>query len=256
MRRRAHNIEARLLPRGWPDAVRQVLLFAAAYLLYELVRGLVNDGDVARASVNATRVIDLERRLHVFVEPSVESWALHRPWLMHLADWVYLDAHGVVTFGALAYVYLRRNDSFPFMRNGFLIAMALALVGYAVYPTAPPRLMPQWGFADPIRQLTGIDAERGPGSVLLNAYAAIPSMHVCLALLTGWSMAVLTPRRTLQALWRVYPLAIMLVVVVTGNHYLVDIALGAVCAGLSALLAGALLVRSRPDVWAFGEAVP
>jgi PAP2 superfamily len=255
MRRRAHIIEARLLPRGWPDAVRQVLLFAAAYLLYELVRGLVNDGDVVRASADATRVIDLERSLHVFVEPSIQSWAMHRPGLMHLADWVYLDAHGVVTFGALVYVYLRRNDSFAFMRNAFLIAMALALVGYAVYPTAPPRLMPQWGFTDPIRQLTGIDAERGPGSVLVNSYAAIPSMHVCFALLTGWSMSTLTTRRGLRVLWRLYPLAIVVVVVITGNHYLVDIALGAVCAGVSALVARALVARSRADVWAFGEAV-
>ena len=256
MRRRVHNLEARLLPRGWPDAVRQVLLFASAYLGYELVRGLINGGDAARAVLDATRVIDLERQLHVFVEPSVQAWAIHRPWLMHIADWVYLDAHGVVTFGALAYLYLRRNESFYFVRNAFLIAMALALVGYAVYPTAPPRLMPQWGFADPIRELTGIDAERGPGSVLLNAYAAIPSMHVCFALLTGWSMATLSPRRAVRALWRLYPLAIMLVVIVTGNHYLIDIVLGAVTAGLSALLAGALLARARPDVWAFGEAVP
>jgi hypothetical protein len=256
MRRRVHNVEARLLPRGWPDALRQVLLFSAAYLAYELVRGLINGGDAIRASVDATRVIDLERQLHVFVEPTVQAWAMHRPWLMHVADWVYLDAHGVVTFGALTYVYLRRNDSFYFIRNTLMIAMALALVGYAVYPTAPPRLMPQWGFADPVRQLTGIDAERGPGSVLVNAYAAIPSMHVCFALLTGWSMATLTPRRALRMVWRLYPLAIMLVVVVTGNHYLVDIALGALTAGVSALMSGALLARARPDVWAFGEAVP
>ena len=256
MRRRAHRTEGGLLPRGWPDAVRQVLLFAAAYLLYELVRGLVSSDDAAQAMLNATRVIDLERRLHVFVEPGVQAWTMHRPWLMHLADWIYLDAHAVVTFGALTYVYLRRNESFYGLRNMFMIAMALALVGYAVYPTAPPRLMPQWGFADPIRQLTGVDAERGPGSVLLNAYAAIPSMHVCFALLTGWSMSTLAARRGLRVLWRLYPLVIVLVVVVTGNHYLVDIVLGALCAGVSAVVAGALLARARPDVWAFREAVP
>jgi membrane-associated phospholipid phosphatase len=175
---------------------------------------------------------------------------------MRLADWVYLDAHGVVTFGALTYVYLRRNDSYYGLRNMFMIAMALALVGYAVYPTAPPRLMPQWGFADPVRQLTGIDAERGPGSVLINAYAAIPSMHVCFALLTGWSMSALSARRALRLAWRVYPLVIMLVVVVTGNHYLTDIVLGALTAGVSALVAESVLARARPDVWAFGEAVP
>ncbi len=256
MRARAQQIEARVLPRGWPDAVRQVLVFAGAYALYELARGLVNGHDVARAAANATRVIDLERRLHVFIEPGAQAWAMHRPWLMDLADWGYLDAHGALTFGALTWVYLRRNDSYALMRNAFVIAMALALIGYVVYPTAPPRLMPQWGFADPVRQLTGIDAERGPGSVLLNAYAAIPSMHVCFALLTGWSMATLTARPAWRILWRLYPLAIALVVVVTGNHYLVDIALGALTAGVAALLAGVLMARARADVWAFGEAVP
>ena len=54
------------------------------------------------------------------------------------------------------FIYLRRNDSFYFVRNMFMIAMAIALVGYALYPTAPPRLMPEWGFTDSISQfLTG-----------------------------------------------------------------------------------------------------
>jgi membrane-associated phospholipid phosphatase len=236
--------------------MRQVVLFAAAYLLYELVRWLVNGEDRARASADATRVINLERQLHVFVEPNIQAWATHRPWLMHIADWTYLDAHGVLTFGALIALYLRRNESFYAMRNVLVIAMALALVGYAVFPTAPPRLMPQWGFTDPIRQLTGVDAERGPGSILLNAYAAIPSMHVCFALLTGWSMSALSERRAVRFLWRLYPLAITAVVVVTGNHYLLDVLLGALTAGVSALVAGALAARGRPDVWAFREAVP
>jgi PAP2 superfamily len=256
MRGQARHIEGRRLSRGRPDAIRQVGLFAGAYLLYEFVRGLVNGGDLARASADATRVIDLERRLHVFVEPAVQGWAMHRPWLMHLADWAYIDAHGLVTFGALTYVYLRHRDAYPRVRNTFLIAMALALVGYVVYPTAPPRLMPQWGFADPVRQLTGIDAEHGPGSVLVNAYAAIPSMHVCCALLTGWSMAALTERGAHRLLWRLYPLAVALVVVVTGNHYLLDIVLGALTAAVSAALAGAVPSRARHDVWAFGQAVP
>jgi membrane-associated phospholipid phosphatase len=81
-------------------------------------------------------------------------------------------------------------------------------------------------------------------------------MHVCFALLTGWSMSALTSRRCLRMLWRLYPAAIIVVVVVTGNHYLVDIVLGAAVAGVSALVAGPLLGRARPDVWAFGEVVP
>ncbi|HWE14821.1 MAG TPA: phosphatase PAP2 family protein [Solirubrobacteraceae bacterium] len=245
MRRR----DTRLLPNGGPDAIRQVMLFGAAYLLYELVRGLVNS-NAARATWDATRVIELERRLHVFLEPSVQAWTLHRPWLMEIAGWTYLDAHGAVTFGVLTFVYLRRNESFHLVRTTFMIAMAIALVGYAVYPTAPPRLMPQWGFTDPVRMLTGIDAERGAGSVLLNAYAAIPSMHVCFALLTAASMSRLARRRAIRVLWRLYPPAITLVVLATGNHYLIDIALGALTAGAAALLASALPARAGTKVWA------
>ena len=70
--------------------------------------------------------------------------------LMDFADWTYLNAHYFVTLGALVFIYLRRNDSFYFVRNMFMVAMAIALVGYFLYPTAPPRLMPEWGFTDSI----------------------------------------------------------------------------------------------------------
>ena len=163
MRVRLREIETRVLPRGWKDVARQLLLFVGAYVLYQLVRGLVDTGDVfAKASWDATKVINLERTLHVFIEPSIQSWALSKHWLMDIADWTYLNAHYVVTIGALVFIYLRRNDSFYFVRNMFMIAMAIALVGYAVYPTAPPRLMPEWGFTDSIQQFTGFTRRARP----------------------------------------------------------------------------------------------
>ena len=38
----------------------------------------------------------------------------------------------------------------------FMIAMAIALVGYTVFPTAPPRFMPEWGFIDTVSDFTGV----------------------------------------------------------------------------------------------------
>ena len=253
MRRRLEWIEAQL-PRGWGDVLRQVLLFAGAYAGYQVVRGLVDVNDVAKASWNATKVIDLERALHVFVEPSIQAWALNKHWLMDIADWTYLNAHYVVTLGALAFIYLRRNDSFYFVRNTFMIAMLIALVGYAVYPTAPPRLMPEWGFTDAVQQFTGVTAEKGPSAALLNLYAAIPSMHVCFALMIGRPMSKLVRPRVARIAWRVYPVYISFVVIATGNHYLTDVVLGTLTAWTSAMLAGKLLARARPDVWAFDQA--
>jgi membrane-associated phospholipid phosphatase len=254
VRRYVTAIGTRWLPRGWGDALRQVALFAGAYIAYQVVRGLIDGNDVAKASWNATKVIDLERALHIFVEPSIQAWAMNEHWLMDIADWTYLNAHYVVTFGALLFIYLRRNDSFYYVRNMFMIAMLIALVGYAVYPTAPPRLMPEWGFTDAIQLFTGVTAEKGASSALLNLYAAIPSMHVCFSLMIGVPMARLVKRRPAQIAWCVYPLFISFVVIATGNHYITDVILGAFTAGVSSLLARHLLARARPDAWAFGQA--
>ncbi len=254
MQRRARQIEARVLPRGWGDVVRQVALFVGAYLLYQLVRGLVDGNDVAKATWNAYKVINLERTLHVFVEPSIQAWAINNRWLMDIADSTYLNAHYVVTLGALVWIYLKRNDSFYFVRNMFMVAMAFALIGYALYPTAPPRLMPAWGFTDSIQQFTGVTVEHGPSSALLNLYAAIPSMHVCFALMIGWPMVRLVKNPFAAVAWALYPLFITFVVIATGNHYLTDVVLGAITALASALLAKQLLARARPDVWAFEQA--
>jgi membrane-associated phospholipid phosphatase len=254
MRGRLSTSGNRLLPNGWTDALRQVLLFTGAYIGYQVVRGLVNGNDVGKASWNATKVIDLERALHVFVEPSIQAWALNKHWLMDFATWFYLNANIAITAGALLFIYLRRNDSFYFVRNMFMIAMLVALVGYALYPTAPPRLMPEWGFTDVVQQVTGVTAEHGSTAALLNLYAAIPSMHVCFALMSGVPMFKLTKSRLVRTLWAFYPVFVVFVVISTGNHYLTDVVLGAATASLAAIAARELLARARPDAWAFSQA--
>jgi membrane-associated phospholipid phosphatase len=88
---------------------------------------------------------------------------------------------------------------------------------------------------------------------LLNLYAAVPSIHVCFAILVGWPMVKLSRRRWQKALWLFYPLVITFAVVATGNHYLTDAFLGAVTAGLSMLIADRVLARARPQAWSFDD---
>jgi len=251
MRRRLARAGEEYLPHGWLDALRQLLMFVVAYAGYEIVRGLVGLTGY-KPFRDATRIIDFERALHVFAEPSIQRWVMsHAHWLLDVCDWTYLNAHFALTVGALAFIYLRRNDSFYFVRNMFVIAMLIALVGYSVFPTAPPWLMPRWGFTDSIQQFTGVAIGHGASGALLNVYAAVPSMHVCFALMIGLPMSRLVRHRIVRVLWRVYPAFITFVVIATGNHYFTDVVLGALTAGLSALLAKQLLARARPDVWAF-----
>ena len=255
MRRRLSSFEAQVLPRGWFDVVRQVGLIAGVYVLYQLVNGLIATGNLYKPFGDAMKIINFERALHVFVEPSVQAWALGQHWLMDAADWAYLYSHYAVTGAVLIFIYLRRNDAFYFVRNMFIIAMLIALVGYAVFPTAPPALMPEWGFTDAISQVLGVShVDSGAASAFVNIYAAVPSMHVCFAVMTGFSMRRLVRRRAARIAWSVYPLWITFVVVATGNHYFTDVFLGALTAGVSAIIAKHLLARARPDVWAFRQA--
>lgn len=251
MKRRLRTFETRFLPRGWVDLLRQLAIFCAAYGAYQLVRVMVGATGGYKPFGDATKIIDLERTLHVFIEPSIQGWARNKHLLMDAADWMYLNGHYVGTFGALVFIYLRRNKSFYFVRNMFMFAMAIALIGYVVYPTAPPRLLPEWGFTDSIQQLTGVTVEHGAGSAFINAYAAVPSMHVCFALMVGLPMARLVEHRWARWLWRIYPLIIVFVVVATGNHFLTDVFLGGLTALAAALLSDRVLARARPDAWAF-----
>jgi PAP2 superfamily len=237
------------------DVLRQVTLFGAAYLAYRLVRVVV-EGDANAAFAHARELISLERTLHLFIEPSIQAWGSGSHLLMNVSSWLYVNAQTTVTVCALVYLYVRHNRNFYFVRNMFMIAMAIALVGYAVFPTAPPRFMPEWGFIDSVSDFTGVHVSHASASMtaLFNPYAAVPSMHVAFALMISWPLARLARRRVVKVLWVFYPFLMTFVIVVTANHFIVDALLGALTAGLSAYGAR-WLARTRPAVWRF-SAVP
>jgi hypothetical protein len=252
---RARVLQARVLPQGWLDALRQISLFAAAYFAYRLVRGLV-EGDANAAFAHARALISIERGMHLFVEPSIQAWASGSHFVMVLASWLYVNAQGSITIAALLYLYLRHNRNFYFVRNMFLIAMAIALVGYTVFPTAPPRFMPEWGFMDTVSASTpfNVSGKSASMSALFNPYAAVPSMHVAFALMIGWPLAMLVRSSIVRVMWIVYPFVMAFVIVVTANHFILDALLGALTAVASAY-AAMWLARARPRVWQF-TAVP
>jgi PAP2 superfamily len=251
---RLRSLQARVLPQGWLDVLRQIVLFGAAYLGYSLVRGLV-EGRASAAFQHARDLIQVERTLHLFVEPSVQAWASGSHVLMDFSSWLYVNAQTSITLAALIYLYVRHNGSFYFVRNMFAIAMLIALVGYAVFPTAPPRFLPEWGFIDSVSDLTGVHVSHASASMntLFNPYAAVPSMHVAFALMIGWPLASLSRTSVARILWRLYPLLIAFVIVATANHFVLDALLGALTAGMSAIGARHL-ARIRPAAWRFGPA--
>jgi hypothetical protein len=166
---------------------------------------------------------------------------------------MYLNAQVTVTLAALVYLYLRHNRSFYFVRNMFIVAWFIALLGYMVFPTAPPRFFPEWGFVDSVADFTGIDPLSTTGAnALFNPYAAVPSMHVAFALMIGMPLAVLAKHRAVRWFWTAYPLIVTFVIVMTANHFVFDAVLGALTAAC-AYGAAYQLARARP-VWGFRAA--
>ena len=109
----------------------------------------------------------------------------------------------------------------------FVVSMGLALVGYTLYPTAPPRMFPEYGFVDTINDFSGVNHDSALAKIFINPYAAVPSMHCAFAMMIGVTgvhgLPPLVRRRRSGPAW---PLLVAWVVIVTANHYWVDAALG------------------------------
>jgi hypothetical protein len=244
---------ARILPHGPQDVIRQLLLFGGAYYVYRIVRGLV-ETQTALAFEHARWLVDLERSMGLFFEPGMQSWAsANAEVLVTAANFMYVNSHFVITTTFLIWLYIARNHAYCFVRNMFMIAMALALVGYVAFPTAPPRFMPEWGFTDTVANFVGQAVEDGSG-VLYNPYAAVPSMHVAFALMVAIPSIMLVRTRALKLVWAAYPAVVTFVVVVTANHFWIDAAIGVLVAGISAWGASAAFARVRPESWAWRSA--
>lgn len=246
--RRALQPIASLLPRGARDAALQLFLFFCAYNGYQVVRG-VSGGRETVAFANAERLVEIQRSLGTFFEPAFQQALIEHDWLINLANLLYMNTHFVITSSFLVWLYLFRNDHFYFVRNMFLAAMAVALICYALYPTAPPRLLPELGFTDTIATYTGVAQDEGTLGLLVNQYAAVPSMHIAFALMIAAPGMWLSRHVISRMLWSAYPLLVFFVIVVTANHFWLDAAAGAAVACVAA--AGATqLARARP-AWAW-----
>jgi membrane-associated phospholipid phosphatase len=253
---RAFSAVTARLPNGWGDLGKQVALLVAVDTAYSLVRG-VADGQRAVAFAHGQQIIDAERATGTLFEPGLQSFFLQFQWLIDFANQVYMNSQFAVIVGFFLWIYFFHNDAYYFVRNMFVVAMGLALVGYAAYATAPPRLFPEYGFVDTLNEFSAVNHDSGLTKAFINPYAAVPSMHCAFALMVGLTGARLARWRPVKLFWAGWPLLVAWVVLVTGNHYWIDIALGWGVAMISALVASQLLARARPQAWAWRrEALP
>jgi membrane-associated phospholipid phosphatase len=232
-------------------ALRELLFLAAGYLFYTLAR-LVADDDVSKAQVHAEDVVRLERHLGLGFEHSLNAGLTHLPFVIQLAACVwYASLHYLVTPAALFLLWRRRPEFYNRARWVLVLATVVALCVYLTYPVAPPRLTGT-GFTDVMFNTSrwgwwGADASapRGLG-VTTNELAAMPSMHVGWAVWSAWALSHVTERRWLRiAVWA-YPVTTALVVISTGNHWVLDVVAGAALVAAVVAWLGEPERRSEP----------
>jgi membrane-associated phospholipid phosphatase len=216
----------RLLPRGWGDFLFQLSLWFGFILAYQVARGIADRGPL-EAFQNARFVIDAERALHTYIEVNLQSVITQADALVHAVNVTYWLSQFPVLGLALLWIYLFRNDAFPRVRNWVLATNIIALIGYVLMPTAPPRMFPEEGFVDTLAQSSVLNHGSGFIELASNPYAAMPSVHAADALIVGFAMAMLVRSRVARVLWTLWPSWVWFSVMATGNHFWLDIAAGA-----------------------------
>ena len=220
-------------PTGVPWWFEFVLLYGL-YRFYSHIRNGV--GNVhERAYANGAAILDLEDTLHLAWERTLNDWAEGSAAFRAVMALHYASFHLYLTAAVLIWLYRRRRAAYRLASTVWMGTTFLALVGFYLVPTAPPRLMAGEGFVDIMRQTSSWGWWPTSGSPAANSisnqFAAMPSLHCAWAAWCGIVVFVLVPRTWVRVLAVLYPLMTFMAVMATGNHYLLD-----VLAGLALLL--------------------
>jgi PAP2 superfamily len=203
------------------------------YATYLLVRRLVvtEEGRLLAAE-NAERIVALERRLGIHVEPEVQALLLRRRRLVAVLNVAYATLNVGLTVGWLMRLFYRRDPEFHRLRRAAVLATLGAQPAFLLFPVAPPRTLDH--FVDTIADVSRVDLDSGLIAKLYDPIAAMPSIHVTYAVITAVGIAQTSGSPAARALAPAYPPVVALVVFGTANHYVLDAVAGATV-GLVAL---------------------
>ncbi|PJE94528.1 hypothetical protein CUT44_30440 [Streptomyces carminius] len=210
----------------------EILLIAISYWTYSMIRNAVPE-QKAQALRNAEWIWELERVLGIAAEQSLNHAANGVTWLIVSMNYYYATLHFVVTIGVLVWLYRRHPGRYSAARTVLFATTAVALLGYYLYPLAPPRLMETVRFVDTVQvHDTWGSMASGNMANVSNQYAAMPSMHIGWSVWCGIMIAVLAAPLWVKVLGWLYPTVTLLVIVCTANHFWLDAVGGVLCLGI------------------------
>jgi hypothetical protein len=229
--------------------IREVILLATLWFTYAFSRVAASD-DLTAARDRAGDVLELERLLHL----DVESWLNHAVTpisqiAVPMSFW-YASLHYLVTPAVLVFLFVRHRAEYPRARNAIVIGSAIGLACYVLWPAAPPRLMSGSTYLDTLVTTSDVGWWSGqtslPGGLgqMANELAAMPSLHVGWTVWVAWALwrHVGVAGRTLALL---YVLGTTLVVVATGNHWVLDAVAGALVVAAGIVVSGRIASQGR-----------
>ena len=217
---------------------REILIIAAVNVVYETVRNL-SAGKPSKAYSNALLIIDWQRNRGIWHEQAMQQFALGFTPLIVFANYFYGSIYIIATLFTLFFLYSKFPDDYPLFRNTLMIGTLCALIGFALFPLMPPRLLDDtlllhgananlwFGFVDTLVEYPTFWSFNDPAmKTISNQFAAMPSLHCGWAF---WTFISLLPR--MKSWWSktlvvLYPVLTVYVVVITANHYVLDAVAG------------------------------
>ncbi|WP_075266670.1 bifunctional glycosyltransferase 87/phosphatase PAP2 family protein [Streptomyces sp. Tue 6075] len=225
-----------------PNLLLELLLIRVVYDAYAQVRLAARAGRPL-AEEHGRQIHAIEQWLHIDIEHWVNHTVVKIDWLREFFDYYYSTFHFIVPLTILGVLYVRRPADYRWVRSSIGFATLLALVGFWLYPLAPPRLMPGLGFIDTVHGVQDFaKPDYGTLTTVTNQYAAMPSLHFGWSLWCGVVIVMLAPKLWMKALGLLHPLFTIAAIVATANHWVLDAVGGALVVaagfGLTYVLSG------------------
>jgi hypothetical protein len=242
--------------------VRDWLPWLVALVVYGTVRGLTDnygftphvawpvhaDEWLARHLWDGETIPSVTLQHRYCGEPCLQHGPLH--WWDYVASAAY-TSHFLAGLTIGGVLWIRNRVEWLRWIRRYVTISFLALIGYLVFPMAPPWLAADDGLVPSLARISGrasthLDVHRTAlfFSGTANPTAAMPSLHCGFTFLIAF-YGITRLSSPLRWLLLLYPVAMALTLVYSAEHYLVDTIMGGVIAAL-AMAIGALWDRWRP----------
>ncbi|OCF40688.1 integral membrane protein [Kwoniella heveanensis CBS 569] len=234
----------------------EVWYWLLTYWIYQIARAvqaLTMGADFrSLAETHARQIITIERFFRIDIELGLQHFVMKREWLLIFFNKTYAMVHIPATIAFMAYSYRYFNPLiFQSTRRTLVLCNCLAFIVFSSWPCMPPRLLPyeEFGYVDTLH--TGKAASIWTTNKFQNQLAAFPSLHFGYSFVIGLSLFIYSPHRLIRAISLFYPLLILLVIMATANHYILD-AVGGFFVTIFAQRLNRLLLNLRPiEEWFF-----